>query len=724
MRVPGNSARTPAQRTTARPNPCDSIRGAGNPGVINSQIRRRGGHATDLDLVSITPWDPGLHFPWLCATGTSGSSVVRQSCAGFLVAPVLPMFRFPFLALLLVTHLAAQEPDVLVYGATPAGIAAALAVAADGEKVLLVEPTDCIGGMLTNGLSHTDFRTFESLTGAFLEFTRLVGSHYRDTYGPGSPQTKNFRGTHAEPKVNLLVLEKMLAAQPRITVWTSRTLDALKCSVDGNMRSVEIAVFADAKGHREQVSARFFIDATYEGDLMAAALVNYRVGREARGEYDEPLAPDHADAQVQGCNFRLTMTREPGNRVPVKRPPGYKRDDFTGVLPLLKAGKIDRIFGMEGNVIYRAQEPPLPNGKYDINDKPGAPVRLSLPGANDAWPDGEGGSAIRSSPREDPLSVPPFSRLGLSMPRQRIFDEHFRWNGGLLHFLQTDKAVPEKFRAEAAEWGWCRDEFTDNGHVPPQLYVREARRMVGKFVFSEKNTDHAPGDARAVLHTDSIAIGDYGPNCHGTAHTGSRFGGKHSGEFFKPCPPYQVPYGVLVPRDVDNLLVPAACSASHVGFCAIRFEPIWVALGQAAGHACRIARETRQTFQALPVAKLQSRLHTAGAATVYVSDVPPGHADFAAVQWWGTAGGLHGLAPQPEKPGQRGALITGQYFEAFPGHAAEPDRVLDGQTDSRWRGLAKQFGIDVEALPAADGKATRGDWIRKAWMQQQRRAAK
>ena len=630
------------------------------------------------------------------------------------------MFRFPFLFVLLVTRLAAQEPDVLVYGATPAGIAAALAAAADGEKVLLVEPTDRIGGMPTNGLSHTDFRTFESLTGTFLEFTRLVEAHYRETYGPGSPQTKNLRGTHAEPKVNLLILEKMLAAQPRITLWRSHTLDALKCSVDGGMRSVEIAVFTDPKGHREQVSPRFFIDATYEGDLMAAAIVNYRVGREARGEYDEPLAPEHADAQVQGGNFRLTMTREPSNRAVVKRPPGYKRDDFAGVIPMLKGGKIDRIFGMEGKVICRAHEPPLPNGKHDIDDNPGAPVRLSLPGANDAWPDGEGGSAIRSSPREDPLSVPPFSRLGLSMPRQRIFDEHLQWNVGLLYFLQNDKAVPEKFRAEASEWGWCRDEFTDNGHLPSQLYVREARRMVGKFVFSEKDTDQAPGDTRAVLHADSIAIGDCGPNCHGTAHTGTRFGGKHTGEFSKPCPPCQVPCGVLVPRDVDNLLVPAACSASHVGFCALRFEPIWVALGQAAGHACHVARETRQTFQSLPVAKLQARLHAAGAATIYVSDVPPGHADFAAVQWWGTAGGLHGLAPQPEKPGQRGAPIIGQYFEAFPDHAAGLDRILDDATASRWKTLASQLGLDADALPAADGKTTRGEWIRKAWQLRQR----
>ena len=626
------------------------------------------------------------------------------------------MPRLPALLLLIAARLAAQEPDLLVYGATPAGIAAALAAAEDGEKVLLVEPTDRIGGMITNGLSHTDFRTFESITGTFLDFTKRVEAHYRDTYGADSPQTKNFRGTHAEPKVSQLVLEKMIAAQPNITLWRSRTLDAAKCSTHGESRSLEIAVFVDEKNHREQVSPRFFIDATYEGDLMAAAGGRYRVGREGREEFGESLAPEKADAQLQACNFRLTLTREPDNRVLPKPPHGYKREDFTGILPLLKNGKIRGVFGMETDRLFKAHLPPLPNGKHDINDMSRGPVRLSLPGENDAWPDGEGGSAIRHSPLEDPLSPPPFSRIGLAIPRTRIFEEHVRWNVGLLYFLQNDKGVPEKFRDEAREWGLCRDEFTDNAHLPTQLYIREARRMVGQFIFSEKDTDHAPGDSRAVLHADAIASGDYGPNCHGTAHEGARFGGTHTGEFYKPCPPYQIPYGVLVPRDVDNLLVPVACSATHAGFCALRLEPIWTSLGQAAGHAVHVARISKRTFQEISVPQLQARLHTAGSATIYVSDVPPSHPDFAAVQWWGTAGGLHGLAPQPEKPGQRGAQIIGQYFEAFPAHAAELDRILDEPTAARWLALAKQHGLSTDPLPPADGKATRGEWIRKAWM--------
>ena len=134
-----------------------------------------------------------------------------------------------------------------------------------------------------------------------------------------------------------------------------------------------------------------------------------------------------------------------------------------------------------------------------------------------------------------------FAHRAAASRAQRVFDEHLRWHVGLLYFLQNDEAVPAKFRDEAREWGWCRDEFAENGHLPEQLYVREARRMVGQYVFTEKDTDPAPDDARAVLRRDAIAMGDYGPNCHGTAHEGSRFGGKHTGEFYKRSRPTRSP---------------------------------------------------------------------------------------------------------------------------------------------------------------------------------------
>jgi hypothetical protein len=619
--------------------------------------------------------------------------------------------RYLFLLLAFtVTFARAEQHDVIIYGATPAGIAAAVAAAAEGEEVLLVEPYSWVGGLMTNGLTHTDFRTFEGLTGAFLTVAKRVEAYYRETYGADSTQVKeSLRGTQAESKVNRLVFEKMLAEQSRITVRTGWALDAVKCSADEKTRSVEIAVFVDAEGGHHAETARTFIDATYEGDLMAAVGVPYRVGREAGEEYGESLAPDDADAQLQAYNFRFAMTPDPALRVPVQAPKGYDRALFEGVLPLIADGRIKKAFDYPSGCLFKAQLPPLPNRKHDINDVSRGLVRLSLPGENDAWPYGASGLAARAISGV----TAPFSRTGLRQTRQRIFDEHLLWDAGLIYFVQNDEAVPAKFREEAREFGWCRDEFPENGHLPEQLYVREARRMVGQYVYSEKDTDHAPGDARAVLQRDAVAMGDYGPNCHGTGHEGSRFGGKHTGEFYKQVVPYQIPYGVLLPKDVENLLVPGAMSATHVGFCALRLEPIWMSLGEAAGHAAHLSHAEKVPLSGVSVPKLQARLHATGAATIYVSDVPPGHPDFAAVQWWAAAGGLHGLAPMPEKPGQRGKNLGGQYYEAFPNHAAELDQSLDPALAERWRKLAVGLGIAAAKLPAPEAKLTRGEWLRK-----------
>jgi hypothetical protein len=541
--------------------------------------------------------------------------------------------------------------------------------------------------MMTCGLSHTDLRTFEAVTGLYRKFCGQVRAHYRAAYGADSQQEQDcLRGTQAEPKVALAVFQAMLAARPRILVLRNMMLREV-AQAGGR---VEAAVFAPGGGKRVRLAARQFIDASYEGDLMAAAGVPYRTGREGRGEYDEPLAPLRADGQLQGYNFRLLATREPANRVTPGRPEGYRREEFAGVLPLLEDGRIARVFDKDGRAIFKAQIPRLPNGKYDINDVSHSAVRLSLPGENLGWPEGD------------------------AAERRRIFEAHLRWCTGLLYFLQNDEATPARFRDEAREWGWCRDEFAETGHLPPQLYVREARRMRGARVFTERDTDYAPGDARAVFHRDAIAMGDYGPNCHGTGHEGGRFGGRHTGEFYKPVAAYQIPYGTLVPERLKNLLVAGAVSASHVGFCALRLEPIWMSLGEAAGHAAHEANLRGVAVQETPAAAVQRRLHRSGAATIYVSDVAPEDPRFAAVQWWGQRGGWHGVAPAPERPGQRGRLIVGQYFEAFPGHGAELERPLEDSLRARWEGLAREAGAGPALREPKQGW-TRGAFVEAAF---------
>jgi lysophospholipase L1-like esterase len=595
----------------------------------------------------------------------------------------------PDAAVTLASATRADMVDVVVYGGTPAGIAAALAAADDGSSVLLVEPTPRVGGLLTSGLSHTDYHAFDGLTGTFLDFAKRVERHYADAYGKDSPQVKDsFRGTFGEPSVNLKVLEAMLAERKRATVERSTRLVAV-ATADGGTRLAS-ARFARADGTELVASAAVFVDATYEGDLMAAAGVPWRVGREGKDKYGESRAPEQPDGEVQAYNFRFVMTREPDNRVTVQAPPGYDRTAFLDVLDVIKEGKLQAVFGYPSGCAFKAQVPPLPNGKYDINDVSGSAIRLSLPGMNTAWPDGD------------------------EQARGRVFAAHLRDQWGLLYFLQNDDAVPRALRDEAREWGWCKDEFADTNHLPPRLYVREARRMEGMDVFSQRDSAAEPGDARAVLHRDAIAFGEYGNNCHGTGHEGPRFGGRHTGEFYSVTPPYQIPYGVIVPQVVENLLVPCAVSASHVGFCGLRLEPIWASLGQASGHAAHLARVAKLPVQQVPVPRLQARLHRAGAGTVYVSDVLPGHTDFAAVQWWGTAGGLHGLLPAPQG-GPRGKLIVGQYHESYPSHAAELGKVLDAALAERWRNLAHGLKLPAEKLPVADGTLTRGDWVRAAF---------
>jgi hypothetical protein len=543
------------------------------------------------------------------------------------------------MALLLALLIAPASADVLVYGGTPAGIAAATAAAAGGKTVRLVEPYRWVGGMVTNGLSHTDFRTFEGLTGFYRRFTRRVEAYYVRQYGPHSPQVRDcLRGTHGEPKVNRAVFEAMLADHPGVTVAVGHRLTAVATAG----RRVTGATFA-GPGGLLHVSAGVVIDASYEGDLAAAAGVPGRVGREGRAEYGEPLAPDAPDGQVQGYNFRLTFTDDPANMAPVVAPPGYDPADFRDVPPLLASGKLARVFGEKG-AAFKLQLP-LPNRKRDVNDVSHSVVRLSRPDLAVRWP------------------------TGRPADRDEVFARQVRHQMGLLHFLRTDPGVPPAVRAEAAGWGPCRDEFADTGHLPDQLYVREARRIVGRYTFTERDTDRPAGDARTRHHPDAVAYGEYGLNCHGTGHAGPTFGGTHTGEFYKHVAPYPVPFGVMLPHGLDNLLVPVAASASHVGFCGLRLEPGWAALGEAAGTAAGLA--VGGDAAGVPPADIRRRLHAAGAATTYVSDVPPDAPDFAAVQARAAAGGLHGRFPPPAG-GPRGRQLVGQYYAPFPGHQARP----------------------------------------------------
>ena len=584
------------------------------------------------------------------------------------------------------------EYDVIVYGSTPSGIAAAVAAADEGQTVLLIEPTARIGGMLTNGLSHTDYHSYDGLSGLFLDFSQRVAQYYETKYGAESQQVEEcYRGTFGEPSVNLLVLQQMIAAHDSIRLITNMPIHKVSVTAS-NKDNTSISMIQCRNVNRNDSTifhAKVYIDASYEGDLMAMAGVPWTSGREAGSVYDESLAPAMADEQLQAYNFRFCMTRDPNNRVMPKAPQGYNRADYLPVLDILQSGKLKTVFGYPNDCIFKAHLPPLPNGKYDINDVSHGIIRLSLPGKNLGWPDGD------------------------AKTRQRIFDEHLRDNVGLLYFLQNDDSVPKKYRDEARQWGMCKDEFTETEHLPAQLYIREARRMIGLYIYTQKDCERLSNDARSILHYDAIAMGEYGNNCHGTFHEGPRYGGRHTGEFYNPVPPYQIPYGVIVPKNVTNLLVCGAVSSSHVGFCALRLEPIWMSLGEAAGIAASIAATDKLNVQAVPVAKVQKRLHKHGSSTFYASDLLPGNPSYEAVQWWGTLGGFHGIEPPAAQV--RGKSITSQYTESYPNHEVKLNAVLDKTLYERWQKLAENEGISSALLPRFDGKLTCGEWLNAAW---------
>lgn len=602
-----------------------------------------------------------------------------------------------FYLLILTGTCFAQTFDVLVYGGTVSGIAAALNAAERGHSVALVEPTARIGGLVTGGLSYTDFRSLEALGGTFLDYTHRVEQYYRDKYGADSPQVKDcYFGTLAEPHVSLLVLQQMLAEQPRIKIFLNHRLASVAL---GNPRDGNIVIRA-ARFHAQQqpveLSAHVFIDATYEGDLAAFAGAPYRVGRESTREYGERLAgvlyfdggkilpgsTGEGDSRVQCYNFRVPMTSRPELRVLIDKPANYRREAYTKLLPLFRSGQLPRVFTEKHDGVLRIQS--IANGKADINDIKGTPVRFALPGENYDYPDGD------------------------EATRQRIIARHRDYTLGLFYFLQNDAEMPEGLRNEAREWGLCKDEFTENGNFPTQLYIREARRILGEYVFTEHDALMAAGSVRAPLHTDSIAIGDYVLNCHGEQPPGLLHPAIAEGDFAYQTVPFQIPYGVIVPRRMANLLVTVAVSASHIGYSALRLEPTYTAMGQAAGLAAHVALKAKVSVNKVSVEEIQNLLHDRGAMTIYFSDVPPTSPHFKAAQYFGTRGFFHHITDPRTITWQTPKLRFGlQYSVAMPHHEAQLDQTLDEALRSRWQKLMP--------LPDATKPQSRREWITMAY---------
>lgn len=509
--------------------------------------------------------------------------------------------------------------DLVVVGGTPGGVMSAIAAARNGLRVALLERTEHVGGLVANGLGATDIATRGATLGLFHEFVSGVRKHYVTKYGEGSEQVRVCsNGYHFEPHVAQQVLNDMIRAEgDRIRVLLCRQFDADPRNVDvdaGMIRAVRVT--HRAEGRLEQYAARFFIDATYEGDLSAAAGVPYRLGRESRSEYGEEMAGviyrawPHAepaegttgfgDNAIQSYNYRLCLTDVPENRVQITKPDAYNRDEYASLVDDILhdryAGAIAGELELDGigrvvNIVR------LPNGKTDANNQHLGFLSTDLPEENWPWPTS-------------------------SWDWRDAFAKRLRnYILGLIYFVQNDEALPRAFRDNCRKWGLAKDEYADNGHFPRQVYVREGRRVCGEYTFSALDaTPVAPGN-RPPVHHDSITASHYAIDSH--ACRKREPGRVHLEGFLSyPVKPYTIPFGVMVPQRIDNLLTPVPLSATHCGFGTLRMEPCWMALGQAAGTAAALCVWQDVAPRRLDIEPLQRKLLEQNAVLIHFPDSP------------------------------------------------------------------------------------------------------
>ncbi|MCF1713696.1 FAD-dependent oxidoreductase [Flavihumibacter sp. RY-1] len=573
-----------------------------------------------------------------------------------------------------------QTADLVVYGGTPGGIASAVQAARGGVKVILVEEQYQVGGMLTGGLAYIDFRTFEAVQGFFREYMNGVHQYYSTRYGANSKQVADsYHGLQAEPHVALYVFDSLLRSAG-VRVFTNFRLQKAHVRPVGGKPTLYAADFKNTKGPQSMLlQAKVFIDATYEGDLMAAAGCSYRLGRESRETYGEIFAgkvfvkdgrillgsTGEGDRAIQGYNFRVCMTDSAENGLPIPKPENYDRSIY---LPLLRAIQSGQITAVSDQILKLRS---IPNRKYDVNDKHLAnSISLARPGWSWDWPEGN------------------------ESKRKEIFKRHLEYTLGFFFFLQNDEAIPEKIRNEAKTLWLPKDEFEENNHFTPSIYVREGRRLSGVMTFIEKDCQQAPNTVRGYLRKDAVAVGDYGLNSHGCDEPSRYHPGIRDGAFSYATSnlPYQIPYGVMVPEKMEGLLVPVALSSSHVGFSALRYEVIWTSLGQAAGIAAVTSVKQRTALRRVAVEGIQQQLHAAGGITVYFSDVKPSDPWFRVFQYFGTLGYFHDVPQWGSVPFEDHLKFIGdhQYTPAFPYHAAMPLEKVDERLARMWLEKAGQ----------------------------------
>ncbi len=499
----------------------------------------------------------------------------------------------------------AQSYDICVYGGTSAGVMAAITAKRAGKTVVLIEPSKHLGGLSAGGLGATDIGNKFAITGLARDFYRRIGQHYgrleQWTFEPHVAENL-FNKYLKEAGIEPLLMCSLVSAQKQGGRIESITVESSERTGQSN---------------RKTITASQFLDCTYEGDLMAQADVSFTVGREANSQYAEtangvqlmdkhqfpdgvdpykiPGKPESgliwgvsnaklqangtADLSVQAYNYRMCLTDDPSNRIPIIRPDGYDSTKYELLLRQIAAGKkVPDV--LTWNLMHFV---PMPNRKTDINNCGG--FSTDMIGANFDYPN--------ASPAR----------------RAEIIREHETYTKGLFYFIGHDPRMPKHLRDEMVQWGYPKDEYTDNDHFSHQLYIREARRMVGEYVMTQANCEGK------MVVTDGVGMAAYTMDSHNCQRLIVEKDGqmmvKNEGDVqVGGFPPYPVSYRALVPKrnECSNLLVPVCLSASHIAYGSIRMEPVFMVLAQSAALAACHAIDEQKAVQDIDIKKLQARL--------------------------------------------------------------------------------------------------------------------
>jgi hypothetical protein len=544
---------------------------------------------------------------------------------------ILNTIRFYLLAFLMIYASGSCNPkqgkeeitDIIVYGGTSGAITAVIQAKKMGKSVILVSPDKHLGGLSSGGLGWTDTGKKEVIGGLSREFYQRVYEKYQadsawiwedrsdfGNRGQGTPAIDGDLRTMwiFEPHVAEEVFDEWVEGLG-IEIYRDEWLDREK---GVTIQDKEITAIRTLSG--KEFKGRMFIDATYEGDLMAAAGVSYHVGREANSVYDEewngiqtnvfhhqhhfkaldqPIDPyliagdpssglipkisgddpgvkGEGDDKIQAYCFRVCMSNHPTNRIPFPRPENYDSTQYELLVRIFKTGWTEWFdkFDM------------IPNRKTDTNNH--GPFSSDNIGMNYDYPEAS------------------YER------RKEIIKEHEDYQKGLLYFVANDPRVPKKAQEEFQKWGLAKDEFNDNGNWPHQIYVREARRMIGKYVMTENEL------LQKKPTPESIGMGSYTIDSHNIQRYVDENGHvQNEGDIGVSLPePYKIAYGAIVPKrdEIVNLVVPVAVSASHIAFGSIRMEPVFMILGQSGATAAVMALDRGVTIQNISYEDLKTQL--------------------------------------------------------------------------------------------------------------------